>query len=128
MAIRSFAVHPVYRHTEAAVKAAKLLKSKFLRQDNWSWYKHPDNWVRFQFPYWWNHLLSALDACSHIGLPRGDPDIARALQWFIDHQQGDGLWNVSYSKIHRCNSGEKVRETRLWITLSVCRVLRRYFG
>jgi hypothetical protein len=126
MAIRAFAVHSEYCHSEQALKAASLLKSKFLKRDNWSWYEHPDNWVRFQFPYWWNHLLSALDALSLMGVPKDDPDIGRALQWFVDHQQPDGLWNVSYSKIHKSNARDQTSEMRLWITLAICRIFRRY--
>jgi hypothetical protein len=126
MAIRAFAVHPKYRQSEAAQKAAALLKSKFLQKDNWSWYEHPDNWVRFQYPYWWNHLLSALDALSLMGLPKEDPDIKKSLQWFIDNQCCDGLWNTSYSRIHKSSKNSKTSEIRLWISLSICRIFQRY--
>jgi hypothetical protein len=126
MAIRAFAVHPRYRQSEPAWKAAALLKYKFLQKDNWSWYEHPDHWIRFQYPYWWNHLLSALDALSLMGLPKEDPDIRRALQWFIDHQCSDGLWNTSYSKIHKSSKNSKTSEMRLWISLNICRIFKRY--
>lgn len=127
MAIRAFAVHPVYRHSEQALKAAALLKSKLLMKDNWSWYEHPDNWVRFQFPYWWNHLLSALDALTLLGMTGDDPDIMRAIRWFVDNQQRDGLWKVSYSRIHKGSEKDRTSETRLWITLNVCRIFKRQF-
>jgi hypothetical protein len=126
MAIRAFAVHPKYCHSEAALKAAALLKSKFLEKDNWSWYENPDNWLRFQFPYWWNHLLSALDALSLMGISNCDSDIKKALQWFIDNQKPDGLWDVSYSRIHKSSENSKTSDMRLWITLSICRIFRRY--
>ena len=126
MAIRAFAVHPHYCHSDPALNAAALLKSKFLKKDNWSWYQHPDNWIRFQFPYWWNHLLSALDAVSLIGVPGKDEDVGRALQWFVDNQQRDGLWNVSYSRIHKTSEKNQTSETRLWITLTVCRIFKRF--
>ncbi len=126
MAIRAFAVHSRYRHSAPALKAAALLKSKFLHKDNWSWYEHPDNWIRFQYPYWWNHLVSALDALSLIGVPKEDKDIKRALQWFIGHQQPDGLWNISYSKIHKISENSKTADERLWISLSICRIFKRY--
>jgi hypothetical protein len=125
MAIRALAVHPVYWRSEEAVKAANLLKSKFFKKDNWSWYEHPDNWVRFQFPYWWNHLISALDMISRIGLPREDADIRNALDWLIDHQKADGLWKVSYSTIHKNPDDSKTTEERLWITLCICRIFKR---
>jgi hypothetical protein len=128
MVLRAFAYHPDHRHSKAAMDAATLLKSKFFKKDNWSWYQHPDNWIRFQFPYWWNHLLSALDICSLIGIPKEDEDIARALQWFVVHQQQSGLWKESYSKIHKCNENKRSKATQGWITLSICRVLKRYWG
>lgn len=126
MAIRAFAVHPAYYHSEQAMKAASLLRSKFFKKDNWSSYEHPDNWVRFQFPYWWNHLLSALEMISLIGVPKEDGDIRSALQWFIDNQQRDGLWKVSYSKIHKASEKDQTSEMRLWITLTLCKILKRY--
>jgi hypothetical protein len=126
MALRALAVHPGYRDTIEAKQAAALLKSKFLKKDNWSWYEHPDNWVRFQFPYWWNHLVSALDMMSLLGFSKYDADIHLALTWFYDHQESDGLWKVSYSSIHKLNESERSRETQLWITLSICRILKRF--
>ena len=128
MAIRALAVHPEYRHSEEAKRAALLLKSKFLKKDNWSWYQHPDNWIRFQFPYWWNHLVSALDMVSLIGISKEDPDVQTALQWFIEHQEKSGLWKLSYSKIHKVSKKEKSSETRLWITLCICRIFKRLVG
>jgi hypothetical protein len=128
MAIRALAVHPIFQKSKETEKAAFLLKSKFLKKDNWSWYEHPDNWIRFQFPYWWNHLISALDMVSLIGIPKEDTDIKTGLQWLIDHQEKNGLWKVSYSKIHKISEKEKSSETRLWITLCICRIFKRYFG
>jgi hypothetical protein len=126
MAIRAFAVHPRYCHSKEALTAAALLKSKFLKKDNWSWHGHPDNWIRFQFPYWWNHLVSALDALSLIGAPKEDKDIKMALQWFMDNQRRDGLWDISYSKIHKSSENVKTTDMRLWISLSICRIFKRY--
>ncbi len=126
MAIRALAVHPVYRKSEEAKKAALLLCGKFFREDNYSWYKHPDNWVRFQFPYWWNTLVSALDMVSLIGLGMEEEPIENAVAWLIDHQQQDGLWKLSYSGIHKSES--KTTDGRLWISLCICRVLERILG
>ena len=128
MVIRAFSVHPKYQHSECAIKAAELLKSKFFKKDNWTWYQHPDNWIRFQFPYWWNHLVAAMDSISLIGLPKEDKDIKIALQWFIDNQQKNGLWKISYSKIHKTSDNKKQYEMQLWITLNICRIFKRYFG
>lgn len=126
MVIRAFSVHPKYRNSEIAIKAAELLKSKFFKKDNWTWYQDPDNWVRFQYPYWWNNLVAALDSISLIGLPKEDEDIKKALQWFVENQQKNGLWKISYSKIHKTSDNSKNNETQLWITLSICKIFKRY--
>ena len=128
MVLRAFAHHPDHRHSPAARQAAALLKSKMFREDNWSWYQHPDNWIRFQFPYWWNHLVAALEVCSLIGIPNDDADIARALRWLVDHQLASGLWRESYSKIHKGSDNRRSRQTKLWISLCICRILKRYWG
>jgi len=127
MVIRAFSVHPKYKDSKYTMKAAQLLKSKFFKKDNWTWYQHPDNWVRFQFPYWWNHLVAAMDSLSLIGLPKEDEDIKNAIQWFVDNQQKDGLWKTSYSKIHKMSENQKNHEMQLWITLSICRIMKRYY-
>jgi hypothetical protein len=128
MAIRAFAVHPVYRRSPEARQAAELLKSKFLKKDNYSSYEHPDNWLRFQFPFWWNHLLSALDAVSMLGFTKDDGDVARALEWLRGHQQADALWKTSYSRIHKePKQNDKTRKEQLWVTLCACRIYRRLF-
>ncbi len=92
MVIRAFAAHPDYRKSVHAMTAARLLKSKFFKKDNWSWCGHQDNWVRFQFPFWWTNLVSALDSLSLIGLTEEDEDVRNALEWLIGHQEKNGLW------------------------------------
>lgn len=128
MVLRAFSVHPGYRQLPEALKAALLLKSKFFREDNWSWYRHPDNWLRFQFPFWWTNIVSALDTVSLIGIPKDDPDVKAALEWLIDNQQENGLWKASYSTIHKNSNDKKAEELSLWISLCICRILKRYFG
>ncbi|OPY20577.1 MAG: Prenyltransferase and squalene oxidase repeat protein [Methanobacterium sp. PtaU1.Bin097] len=127
MILRAFAVHPQYRHSPEALKAARLLKSKLLKKDNWASYHHPDNWIRFQFPFWWTNIVSALDSISLMGLPKEDPDIQNALNWLVDHQISDGLWKVSYSKIHKSPDDKKTHKTRLWLTLAICRIFKRFY-
>ncbi|HTY90121.1 MAG TPA: prenyltransferase/squalene oxidase repeat-containing protein [Methanocella sp.] len=125
MVLRAFAAHPRYRKSPEAMRAARLLKSMLFKKDNWSSYGHPDNWVRFQFPFWWTNLVSALDTLSLMGFTAGDDDVRNALEWLIRHQRPDGLWNVSYSRIHR--SPDKPA-TRLWVSLAICRILKRCYG
>lgn len=128
MVIRAFAVYPRLRQTEAARNAARLLKSHFFKKDNYSSYQSPENWVRFKYPFWWTDLVSALDSISLIGIPKGDADVSRALTWLVEHQQESGLWKESYSKIHKASENSKSLEARLWITLAICRIFKRYYG
>jgi hypothetical protein len=127
MVIRAFAIHPDYRETEETFTAVKLLKSKFFKKDNYSSYEHPDNWIRFQYPFWWNNLVSALDSISLIGFSREDINISNALHWLMDHQEKNGLWKVSYSKIHKSTENAKTFEVQLWITLAICRIFKRFY-
>jgi hypothetical protein len=127
MAIRAFAAHKRYRYSPEVLQAARLLKSHFFMEDNYSSYQAADHWVRFQFPFWWNNLLAAMDSLSLIGIPSTDGDIKRALDWFIDHQQEDGLWKSSYSHIHKASENSKSLEQRLWISLAICRMLKRFY-
>ncbi len=128
MVLRAFAAHPKYGQNEHAMAAASLLKSKFFKKDNWSSYGHPDNWLRFQYPFWWTNLVSALDTLSLMGIPADDSDIRNALGWLVEHQRGDGLWDVSYSKIHKAPENSRTQEQKLWVTLAICRVLKRFYG
>jgi hypothetical protein len=129
MVLRAFAVHPRYRHSEAALHAARLLKSRFFQRDAYTSYQSPRYWVRFDYPFWWNNLVTALDSLSLIGLKAGDPDIQRGLTWLIHHQGKDGLWKVSYASSREKETRvSKVRETRQWVTLAICRIFRRFFN
>lgn len=127
MVIRAFSIHSAYKKSKYALTAAELLKSKFFRRDNWSSYQHPDNWIRFQYPFWWTNIVSALDSISLIGLSKEDEDIKNALNWLIDHQEKDGLWKVSYSRIHKPPDDQKTFDTRLWIGLTICRIFKRFY-
>jgi hypothetical protein len=125
MVIRAFAAHPRWRRSEEAATAGRLLKSKLLRKDNWSSYQHEDNWLRFGYPYWWTNLVSALEALALLGFTPSDPDVARGLGWLAGHQQQDGLWLTSYSRIHKATSQPPRLDQQLWITLAICRIWRQ---
>ncbi|MGZ7208460.1 MAG: prenyltransferase/squalene oxidase repeat-containing protein [Methanobacterium sp.] len=127
MVLRTFSVHSTYKNSENALKSVELLKSKFFKKDNWTSYQHPDNWIRFQFPFWWTNIISALDSISLMGIPKEDPDINNALKWLIEHQEKDGLWKVSYSRIHKSQDNKRTFKTRLWLTLTVCRIFKRFY-
>ncbi len=129
MVLRAFAAHPEYRESEAARTAAQLLKSRFFRPDCYSSYRAAGYWVRFDYPFWWNNLVVALDSLSRIGLSGADEDIREALEWLIGHQEETGLWRISYAR-----PGGKEKETaaaqekKLWVSLAICRVLKRFRG
>jgi hypothetical protein len=82
--------------------------------------------VRFEYPFWWNNLVAALDSLSLMGLSRDDDDIRRGLDWLIKHQQASGLWKASYAKAEEKETA-KVRDMRLWVSLAICRVLKRLY-
>jgi hypothetical protein len=71
--------------------------------------------------------VAALDSVSLIGLSANDKPIEQTLNWLIDHQQPNGLWRVSYVQ-PRVKEKEtaKVREMKLWISLAICRVFKRF--
>jgi hypothetical protein len=52
---------------------------------------------------------------------------SRALNWLIEQQQPNGLWRVLYVQ-SRAQEKEtaKVRDMKLWISLAICRVFKRF--
>lgn len=127
MVLRAFAAHPVYRETQAARTAAHLLKSRFFQADSYTSYQAASYWVRFEYPFWWNHLVSALDSISLIGISKDDEQVALGLNWLAEHQEADGLWRVTYAKSHNEEKETpKTRQMKFWITLAICRVFKRF--
>jgi hypothetical protein len=129
MVLRAFAIHPRHRKTKEAKAAAGLLADRFFQPDVYTSYQSADYWVRFQYPFWWNHLVAALDSITRIGLNAEDERIGRAMQWLIEHQEKDGLWRDTYAKPRaKGKDTPKLREARCWVSLAVCRVFRRLYG
>lgn len=128
MVIRAFAVHKKNKNTKAAKKAADLLKSHFFKKDNYKSYQAIDNWVNFKFPFFWTDLISALDSVTLILTTKGDEEVEKAIDWIHRNQQETGLWKNSYSKIHKSVQNKKTYNVQLWISLSICRILKRYYG
>ncbi len=122
MVLRAFAVHPVYRKRGEVVAAGRLLKSSFFQPDNYSSYHDPRYWTRFA--YQWPNLLTAMESLQFLRFPASDPDIKRALDWFIANQQSDALWKLEQEK----GIKPKEKEIRLWLSLRVCRMLKKYYG
>lgn len=127
MALRAFAVHPSYRHREEVRAAGECLKSRFLRPDKYGDRKAPLYWTKFQYPFWWSNLLTALDSLSLMGFSRYDDEIQKGLDWFVSHQQENGLWRTSYELAKRKETSPKECDAMLWVSLAVCRVLQRFY-
>ncbi len=96
MVLRAFAAHPIYRHSEDARLAADLLKYRFFQPDAYTSLKDAHYWIRFEYPFWWNNLVSAMDIMVKIGVAANDPQMEKAIDWLVEHQQPDGLWKVNY--------------------------------
>jgi hypothetical protein len=126
MVIRALATHPIYRKSADARKAAELLVNSLFKRNKYCSYQHPDHWIRFKYPFWWTDLVSALDSVSLIGFSRDHPKVKEGLNWFIVNQLPTGLWNQSYSKIHKNVENQKTREQQLWISLAILRVFHAF--
>ncbi|HSQ28007.1 MAG TPA: prenyltransferase/squalene oxidase repeat-containing protein [Anaerolineales bacterium] len=122
MALRALASHPGYRRRPEVMAAGNCLKSRLLRADAFGDRKAPGYWLKFQFPYWWTSLLTALDTLSKLGFIAQDDDIGRGLDWFMAHQEQDGLWPTGYG------SGKQAEGNRLWVGLAICRVIKELKG
>ena len=122
MALRALVVHPVYRKFQGVVAAGRLLKSSLFKPDNYGSYHDPAYWTRFTF--WWPNLLTALESLRPLRFPATDPDIKKALDWFIENQQADGLWKIEQDKEIK----DSQKEEQLWLSLRICRMLKKYWG
>lgn len=129
MVLRAFAVHPTYRHSAEARVAGDLLKSRFFLPDAYSSYKAACYWLRFEHPFWWTNLLTALDSLARMGFSAQDGQIRKGLDWLREHQERSGLWRVSYMKPEE-KEKETVeeREKKLWVSLAICKVKKLLFG
>ena len=129
MVLRAFALHPEWRHSEEAKKAAILLKNSIFQPDFYSSYKDARYWTTFYF--WWPNLVTTLEILSLIGFSKEDPDVKRALNWLAENQSLDGLWNLSYNENEKKQSNiepnVKTNEKRLWLTLKIARTIKRFY-
>jgi hypothetical protein len=129
MVLRAFAEHPTYKENVGAKNAGTLLKKAFFCEDkNYTSYKSADYWINFQFPYWWNNLVAAMDSLSKLGFSPDDLDINKALNWFIENQEASGLWKLSYTKKQPKKSSIKAKNEQLWVTFKICQIFKRFFS
>lgn len=126
MILRAFAVHSKYRNNKEAIHAADLLKERMFKPDKYNDRRSQAYWTKFQYPFWWPNILTALDTFSSMGFGRDDPQIQGALQWFVENQRDDGLWNTEYEN-KKGIIKPREQDTQLWVGLAICRVMKSYF-
>jgi hypothetical protein len=120
MVLRAFAAHPTYCRHPDVLAAGSLLKGRLFKADKYHDRKGAAYWLKFQYPFWWTSLLTALDTLARMGFGTGDPDVRRGVDWFIANQGQEGLWEHGYG------SGQRAQPMKLWVALAVCRVFRRF--
>ncbi|HME55268.1 MAG TPA: prenyltransferase/squalene oxidase repeat-containing protein [Candidatus Lokiarchaeia archaeon] len=120
--LRAFAAYPKYRAHPDAVKAARLITTRFFRKDAYSSRQAPSYWTKYTFPYWWTDLISVLDALSLMGLSKDMPGINKALAYFHDDQQPEGTWIFSLSK------NKSLPDLNGWLTFMLCRIIKRFYA
>ena len=118
MVLRAFAAHPAYHQRPEVTAAAEALQSRFFKADKYNDRRAASYWLKFQYPFWWTSLLTALDTLSRLGFDCQDEGIAQGLNWFLTHQSTDGLWDTGYG------AGRRAQENRYWVGLAACRVLK----
>lgn len=120
--LRAYAAHPAYRKSKEAQSAGRLLVSNLFRADNYADRAAPSFWLGFTFPFWFTDLISALDSLSLLGFSKSEPQIDKALQWFIDNQQETGMWELKILK------GKNKAVLQLWLALAICRIFKRFYS
>ncbi|HUX98566.1 MAG TPA: prenyltransferase/squalene oxidase repeat-containing protein [Candidatus Deferrimicrobium sp.] len=119
--LRAFAAHSIYRNSKETRIAGKLLESRLFLPDKYPDRRSIDHWEKFSFPFWWTDLLSALDSLSWIGFRSDEPQIKKALEWFIAKQDSSGRWNL---KLLMTGTD---KDLNLWLCFAICRVFKRFF-
>lgn len=120
--LRAFAAHPKYRKSKEALKAGNLLLSSVLKKDNYPDRANAEYWLRFSFPFCYTDLISALDSLSLLGFSVEEPQIQKALDWFVRNQQKNGLWKFKITR------GTNKDVLELWLALAVCRIFKRFYN
>ena len=120
--LRAFAAHPDLRHSEAALKGAKILTARLFSKDAYPDRGTPDYWTRFSYPFWFTDLVSALDSISWIAPSIKEPQIQISLDWLAGRQRPGGTWDLS---LLRSGKGKQVA---LWVGLAICRVFKRFYS
>lgn len=120
--LRAFAVHPQYRNAPEAKQAGQLLMDSLFNKDSYPDRGTSEYWLQFVFPFCYTDMISALDSLSLLGFSADEPQIEKALNWFVNNQQPTGSWDF------RITAGRDKGISQLWLALAVCRIFRRFYG
>jgi hypothetical protein len=118
--LRAFAVHPKYKKSIEAKQAGALLLANLFKKDNYSDRGGSEYWSRFTFPFCYTDLISSMDSLSLLGFSKQEPQIEKALEYFINNQQKNGLWRF------KIVSGSNRDILQLWLALAVGRIFKRF--
>lgn len=116
--LRAYAVHPIYSKTKIAKHASELVASRFFERDVYSDRNRVEDWTGFSFPFWFTDLTSALDTIGLINPKIDGVKIGRAKEWFVEHQQPDGLFAGHLLK-------DRYHDLQLWHSYATCRAFSR---
>ena len=119
--LRAFAAHPKHKKSNDARESGQLLISNLFKKDNYSDRATVEYWLRFSFPFWFTDLISALDSLSLLKFSSQEPQIEKALKWFVKNQQKTGFWDLKILK------GQNKDVLQLWLTLAICRIFKRFY-
>ncbi len=119
--IRAFAQHPRYRNHPSALRAGKLLASRFFQKDKYSSRSAPDYWTKYSYPFWWTDLISVLDALSIMNFSIKNKDIEHALNHFRQSQKKDGSWDTYILK------NKSFPNLKWWINYRICLIFKKFF-
>lgn len=117
--LRAYAAHPLHKDSTEAHVAAQLVLNRFFLRDTYPDRGRPDYWLRFTYPFWFTDLISATDSITRLGFTRENAHIEEAVDWFIAHQDPDGLWRLKTLK-----NDSRFRND-LWVSLSIGRIVKR---
>ena len=118
--LRAFASHPKYAKSTEANTAGELLASRFFQKDMYVDLKNPTAWQTFSYPFWNTDLISSLHVLTKLGFTKSDPHIQKAIEWLLDKQTPDGLFDIH--KNH-----DRYHDQQLWLALAFCRSLKNLY-
>jgi len=119
MVLRSFAAHPVYCNAPEAEHAGKLLMERFFKRDKYTDRQDKMYWERVSYPFWFTDIVSALDSLYYLGFGIEEAPIKSAMHWLVNKQLSDGTFDLKLIR-------GRDKDLKYWITLSICRIFKRY--